>query len=242
MTEVPDRDGEAVEVDSTVVDPVAEPLRPYVVVIVLVASVIVTQAALPERPWTRLLQVAVLGATLVAALALGRVVRRLRIAAGAWIAVVALSALVIDVSGELDDRAAGIVLLANGLLVALAPLAILAAVRRLHRITAHTVLAAVSIYLLIGSFFAFIYRAIEQFSPGSFVDPERALEPAAFQYLSFITLTTVGFGDVRPVSQLARTVTMTEGLIGQLYLVTVVALVVGNLGQQVRRRPSPPST
>lgn len=217
-----------------------EPLRPYVLVLVLVAAVVVTQGALPENPWTRFLQVMVLGATLMAALALGHAVRGLRIAAAIWIGLVAATALGTDVSGELDEQAAGIVLLANGLLVALAPPAILAAVRRQRRITAHTVVAALSIYLLLGSFFAFVYRAVEQFSPGSFADPEGPLVPATFQYLSFITLATVGYGDVRPVSQLARTVAMTQGLIGQIYLVTVVALVVGNLGQQfrqARRRP-----
>jgi hypothetical protein len=234
-----DRDPD-VEPGDPAVDPAEEPLRPFVVVLVLVAAVVVTQGAFPESPWSRFVQVMVLGATLMSALALGHAVRGLRIAAIVWIGLVAAMALGTDVSGELDEQAAGIVLLANGLLVALAPPAILAAVRRQHRVTMHAVFAAMSIYLLLGSFFAFVYRAIEQFSPGSFVDPEGPMVPATFQYLSFITLATVGFGDVRPVSQLARTLTMTEGLIGQLYLVTVVALVVGNLGHQIRRDPSRP--
>jgi hypothetical protein len=55
------------------------------------------------------------------------------------------------------------------------------------------------------------------------------------QYFSIVTLTTVGFGDITAVSGVARTLVALEALIGQIYLVTVVAVVVGHLGVARRR-------
>ena len=50
-------------------------------------------------------------------------------------------------------------------------------------------------------------------------------------YFSFVSLTTVGYGDLTPISDLGRMIAVSEALIGQLFLVTVVALVVGNIGR-----------
>ena len=57
-----------------------------------------------------------------------------------------------------------------------------------------------------------------------------------FLYFSFVTMTTVGYGDLTAAGDLGRMLAVTEALIGQLYLVTVVALVIGNIGQE-RLRP-----
>ena len=62
-------------------------------------------------------------------------------------------------------------------------------------------------------------------------------EPASVsecQYFSFTTLTTVGFGDLTARTDLGHTLSVFEALVGQIYLVTVVSLIVGNLG---RARP-----
>ena len=56
-------------------------------------------------------------------------------------------------------------------------------------------------------------------------------------YFSYTTLTTTGFGDFTAGTGLGRSVTIAEALIGQLYLVVVVALIVGNIGQERRRPP-----
>jgi voltage-gated potassium channel Kch len=54
-------------------------------------------------------------------------------------------------------------------------------------------------------------------------------EPNDFLYFSFATLTTVGYGDLVAATDLGRSLAVSEALIGQIYLVTVVALIVGNL-------------
>jgi hypothetical protein len=59
-----------------------------------------------------------------------------------------------------------------------------------------------------------------------------SLEASTFQYFSFITLTTVGFGDVLAVTNFTRMLVAMQAVFGQVFLVTVVALVVGNLGRE----------
>jgi hypothetical protein len=51
-------------------------------------------------------------------------------------------------------------------------------------------------------------------------------------YFSFVTMATVGYGDLAPESGLARALAVTGGLVGQIYLVTAVAALVGNLGRR----------
>jgi hypothetical protein len=58
-----------------------------------------------------------------------------------------------------------------------------------------------------------------------------------FLYFSFVTLTTVGFGDRTAAGDLGRMLAVTEALLGQLYLLTVVALVIGNIGRERDRPP-----
>jgi voltage-gated potassium channel len=147
-------------------------------------------------------------------------------------------AVIVDVLRPENDTSTGILLLVNGILVAAGPPAIFVAIRRHQAITARTLVGAVTIFVLLGLFFAFVYRALLVFDPASFQTSVGTLRPPTMQYMSFVTLTTVGFGDVTPVSDLARTIVAFEALIGQVYLVTVVALVVGNLGHR-RSRPRP---
>jgi voltage-gated potassium channel Kch len=71
------------------------------------------------------------------------------------------------------------------------------------------------------------------FSASVFVDIDDP-ETFDFTYFSFVTLTTVGYGDVVAAQDLTRMVAVSEALIGQLYLVSIVALVVGNIGHRRR--------
>jgi voltage-gated potassium channel Kch len=87
---------------------------------------------------------------------------------------------------------------------------------------------AVNIYLLLGLLWAAIYLAIDSFSPGSI---QTGSDPADRQsellYFSLITLSTVGYGDIVPLSGPARILTALEGVTGVLYIAITVALLVG---------------
>jgi Ion channel len=122
--------------------------------------------------------------------------------------------------------------LANLLLVVLAPPAIVIGVVRNMRarsqVTVQAVFGVLCLYLLLGMFFAFIYGAMDRFNPHFFANGAEATV-ARCLYFSFTTLTTVGYGDYTASSNLGHTLSVTEGLLGQIYLVTIVSLIVGNL-------------
>ena len=86
---------------------------------------------------------------------------------------------------------------------------------------------AVNIYLLLGLLWAAIYLAIDAFSPGSIQISHSADRQTELLYFSLITLSTVGYGDIVPLSGMARILTALEGVTGVLYIATTVAVLVG---------------
>lgn len=100
---------------------------------------------------------------------------------------------------------------------------------RNSRAVAHAELyTAVNIYLLLGLLWAAIYLAIDAFSPGAVrMGSGQADRQTELLYFSLITLTTVGYGDIVPLSGTARILTALEGVTGVLYIATTVALLVG---------------
>jgi Ion channel len=101
------------------------------------------------------------------------------------------------------------------------------------RITTDRIFAAICVYLLIAYAWTFAYAVLEELVPGSFgpfPDPDsndfvgRVLQ---LRYFSFMTLTTVGYGDILPRSPTARTMAIFESVMGQLYLAVLVARLVG---------------
>ncbi len=103
---------------------------------------------------------------------------------------------------------------------------------RMADVDANTLFAAINAYLLIGLTFAFGYMVVDALVPGSFDhnqilmgDANEAFE--SFLYFSYVTLTTLGFGDITPQSLEAGAFVYTEAMIGQLYLAVLVARLVG---------------
>lgn len=98
-------------------------------------------------------------------------------------------------------------------------------------VSRNVVFATLVVYLLLGFVWTFLYDFVETLHRGSFAnigteerDPNQRV---VFFYFSMTTITTVGFGDIVPVTPLARMLTITEALVGQMYLVASVATVVG---------------
>ena len=99
-----------------------------------------------------------------------------------------------------------------------------------ERVSLNTLAAGITAYLLIGIFFASMYRcdsALQHF--GVF---KETLHPSAgdYTYFSFITLTTVGYGDLTPATDAARSLAIFEAILGQVFLITAVARIVSLLG------------
>ena len=94
------------------------------------------------------------------------------------------------------------------------------------KVDSETVHAALSTFLLAGVFFGVVYSAIEFSSPGSFSGPGEFTEASA-TFFSFITLSTLGYGDFLPRTDLARGVATLEVIAGMLYLAVMVARLIG---------------
>jgi hypothetical protein len=126
----------------------------------------------------------------------------------------------------------------NAALVALGPPAVAVGVARDLRASGRVRLEAVSgvlaLYMLLGMLFAFIYGAIDLLDDAAFFEDGEEATVSECLYFSFTTLTTVGYGDFTAASDLGRTLAIFEALLGQIYLVTVVSLIVSNLGRPAR--------
>ena len=91
-------------------------------------------------------------------------------------------------------------------------------------ITANLIYCAISIYLLIGIMWAGVYTVLEGIFPGSFSEIPGAVD---LVYFSFVTLTTVGFGDVAPLSILCQRLAVFEAAMGSIYMAIIIAMIVG---------------
>jgi len=98
------------------------------------------------------------------------------------------------------------------------------------RVDAEHLYAALSAYLLAGIFFGLLYWALEQLRPGSFAAAGEFTRMSAF-YFSFVTLATLGYGDIVPRGDVARGLAMVEGVGGQLFLAVLVARLVSLYGR-----------
>jgi Ion channel len=137
-----------------------------------------------------------------------------------------------------ENPGGGAMRLANALLVVLAPPAIIVGVMRNLRakqaVTLEAVFGVLCVYILLGMFFAFLYGSIDRLGGNPFFATGQAATVARCLYFSFASLTTVGYGDLTARTNLGHTLSVSEALLGQVYLVTVVSLIVANLG---RSRP-----
>jgi Ion channel len=186
----------------------------------------------------RTLATALVGATLTLALYAAEMrTGRLRLAATVIVATV-LGVVIASAVGQ-GTTAEAISAIANGLLVALAPPAVIIGVLRNLKasgtVTVTVVFGALCLYLLVGLFFAFVYVAVQNLGGAPFFSNGEAATSPRSLYFSFVTITTVGYGDFTGRTNLAHTLSTTEALVGQIYLVTVVATIVGRVVPRSRK-------
>jgi voltage-gated potassium channel len=202
----------------------------YALVLVLTLIIFVLQEAAPNNPLTRGVTIGLLGAMLLIALRAVRMPVWVLLATLLLVVVALIFSLALNSEGQqpLIPRFIGVVLLA------LVACAVVLRILRQPTVTVETIYGALSVYLLIGLFFAFTDSVVGSFTPFFVVAGNYTLKD--YIYFSFVTLTTLGFGDLVPRGDLSRTLVIIEAMLGQVYLVTVVALLVSNY----IRRPLPP--
>ena len=117
---------------------------------------------------------------------------------------------------------------------------ILVFIARQQYVSAEVIKAAVCGYFFLGLMWSFIYIFLESVQPGSFQIAQNGTgDQGNFIYFSFITMTTVGYGDTTPVTNGARSLAVLEAVMGQLYLAVTIARLVGihiSQGLQDRQR------
>jgi len=202
-------------------------------VLALVIASFVFAATAGDSAWTASVLVLLQSMAFVAALWTSGLANVDSPLSRAFLAVAVLVAVLnLVVEGKTLTAIAGLL---SGLLAFGIAFVIAASVLDQPRVNAQSVIGAICIYLLLGMMFMFAYGVIAGLGSGPFfaqgTDGTRSIR----MYFSYITMTTVGYGDYTAAGNLGRTLAASEALFGQLYLVTVVAVVVSRLGR--RREP-----
>jgi len=97
-----------------------------------------------------------------------------------------------------------------------------------HEVTSETLIAAVNAYLCIGIMYAFAYQYVGEADPSAFAGTfMESGDFEGFVYLSFVTMTTLGYGDIAPKTELSAILTYSQAVVGQLYIALTIARVVG---------------
>jgi hypothetical protein len=193
-------------------------------VLILVVTTYVLASVLSNKSWAAAVLTIVTGATSVVALisshAHPTVVRR-------SLAVAVLATLLAFVSAALGGRLG--LNAASFLEIGLLAVAMAAVLRRVvtsDTVSFRTILGAISVYIALGILFTWAYGVIDRIEGGGFFGEGVAVRGSDFLFFSYTTLTTTGYGDLVPVGQVGRMVSGLEMMLGQVFLVTLVAGLV----------------
>jgi voltage-gated potassium channel len=199
----------------------------YGVVLALIVVVFVFTSVASNSDWADSTLVLLQAATLVTALYTSGVARADSTVSLALVAVSAASAVALLVFG--GDGFAALVGILSGLLTVATIATVALGVVDQGEANVQAVTGAVCVYVLIGILFVFLYGVLATVGSGAFfaqgTDGTRSLR----LYFSFVTLATLGYGDYTAAGELGRTLAIVEALFGQLYLVTVIAVLVSRM-------------
>jgi hypothetical protein len=189
----------------------------------------------PTSSWTNelgwLFVTVVTGATLVLAANASGVSLRWRRVIAILVGVVVLLAAAVSLGSLLGSDAevvSGRPNLAWVLIATATPLFVLRRIFNHERVTGQTIAGAVSVFLLIPLAFSYLFGLADQWGSTPFFGTEQPT--TAFMYFSLVTVTTLGYGDLSPTTEFARLLATTEAVIGQIFLVVVVARLVSLFG------------
>jgi len=193
-------------------------------VLLLVLATYVLASILSNHGWSAVLLTAVTGATSVVALTSAHAkpvfVRRA-------LALALLSVVLAGISAASGGR--HWLSAANFVEIGLLAVAMAAVLRRIvtaDTVSSRTILGAVSVYAALGLLFTWAYGLIDRIEGGGFFGHTAGIEGSDFLFFSYTTLTTTGYGDLVPVGQVGRMTSGLEMMLGQIFLVTLVAGLV----------------
>jgi hypothetical protein len=201
----------------------------YGEVLLITVAFAVFALVAPDGPGVRGIELLAAGATLLVAVLTSRAPRTTRRVAGTAVAIAVLVAGIASLVGEPHPA---LTLAAATLLIAATAGVILAGLVRLvveRGVVLQAVLGALAIYVLLGLVFAFAIGAVAGAMDKPYFSSGSDATQSARVYYSFTVTTTTGFGDYTAATRGGRALAVLEMLIGQIYLVTVIAMLVGNL-------------
>ncbi len=173
--------------------------------------------------WVSVVQVVIFTGT--ALLALRNWPTKSRVTRPAVALVLAVSALSLALQFT-TETGAGIASIWTGLILLGAALLIVRRVFNFRAVTVQSIYGVLSAYIILGLMFAAFFAAIDHLGGGHFFANNQPASTQTFQYFSFTTLTTLGYGDFTAASNPGRAVAILEALVGQIYLITLVSRMV----------------
>ncbi|MBT8164391.1 MAG: hypothetical protein HKO63_03945 [Acidimicrobiia bacterium] len=197
----------------------------FFVVILLIVAVYVLAETYGGDDWVTVpISLFVYGAVLIAVRGTGGSARLVQahLAVMAPVFILTLAGVLFDVGGLLGPG--NILITALSLI---APVMILRFVLNERRVNSNVIFAAIAVYLLIGIVFGIVFSWLAYANEDAFVPPQVVeTGDSALFYYSFVTLTSLGLGDIAPATEAARALTVVEGLMGQIYLVVLIARLI----------------
>jgi hypothetical protein len=190
---------------------------------------------MPENAVAQSISTVVTAAVLIAAVHAARVPRRFVVVVSVLAMIAATGSVVATAVDARTSETADTIVLT--VLVVAVPIAIVFALRDERTVSMQTVFGAISIYLVIGLVFGLFITLAARFSSEAYFAQGGDGSLSQRVYFSYVTLATLGYGDLTPATGLGRLLAVSETIIGNLYLVTAVSLVVSRVGRPRRNSP-----
>jgi hypothetical protein len=210
--------------------------RPLWPVLALAFFTLVASPFLVGGPFGRGVVSALIGLTAVMALLRSGATRAVTLGGEIGLVAATIVSIIARNAGEPDDWMTIVSTAIFCLLLLVTPLVIVLRMTQRPKITLDTVAGLLAAYIQFGMFFAALYEFIALVTGDPFFQGTAADGYMDYQFFSFTTLTTLGYGNLVPRGEVGQTLAVVEAILGQVFLVTVVALAVSNLGAAVPRR------
>ena len=204
------------------------------VVFLLTLTLLVFVIVAPDANWSRAVTCTLQWFALLTIVGTSRARSGVRMPVAVVIVGLTAFTVVGEAAGALSDP---VLFAISGALSAAIPLTLIGGLIRLVRsrgVTPQAVAGALTLYLLLGLVFAWIIGFVAKVGDTHYFAQQASASTSQIVYFSFTTLTTTGFGDLSAATHIGRAVAVVEMLLGQLYLVTVIGVLVGNFAGRSR--------